>query len=578
MPLCNTCTFLFHTQIFDFRIAATSSPARVTERAWLSSDRRCVTNVWAGHRRMWPMFNKEYLHALKITHEDLSDLLPDIEAVERLVHSKGPDDNGRGGGSIIAILRELPASDETYANISDWIHRSKSPWYPTRLLDVGFKGSPSITLVHSAQAIDKVEKYMTLSHRWGDASIPTLTTKTIITWTQGFSVKILPKTFQDFITLAQRLQIRYVWIDSLYLRMVDKPNIDWRVKREPNPEEIATEKCLLVENEFWEDQISKSPLSIRGWVVQERWLCPRNLRFGPREVFFECGQSTLSESNLQMLQSPQVTLLPVTPGTELYTAWGEILCKYSRCFLTYATDRTVAFSGIAKFFRSLVDDKYVAGLWLRNLASEMMWYRNRLLTTAVIEGAEDRLFLFKKDEAGAYRAPSFSWASTAVPIEPNHMNDNILIIGTLKKMRLQPYYDGEMTDLYVVPDSPGGNSKKMKDWSEAMSNEATEATLDFQLNNDDIDAWVSKDNLYYIPWQDCWNSHSASSSKRDDNSLTCLLVELADINMNRFRRIGRIYIHSKSQRKLYITKQDHEPTLPCQYYDKTTGRHTIYLI
>lgn len=585
------------------------------------------------------------------------------------------------------------ASDETFAKIKDWIHgceqdhtqcsrfRSQVPWYPTRLLDVGPEGNSSIALVHSAQAIDKDEKYITLSHRWGDAKVPTLTTKTIINWAQGLAVNTLPKTFQDFIMLAKRLQIRYVWIDSLCiiqagddgndwrtealtmdkvymnsycnvsadwgspkrglyferdLRMVDKPKFDWRVKRQPNRDVVVAEKCILVENEFWEDQVSRSPLSVRGWVVQERWLCPRNLRFGPREVFFECGQTTLSErfpktfpepllegdvilksafSNLQTLQSPQATLLPATPGTELYTAWGDVLSKYSRCYLTYASDRTVAFSGIAKFFRSLVDDNYIAGLWLQNLASEMMWFRHRLLTTAVVEDTKDRLFLFKDDKKGAYRAPSFSWASTAVPVVPNHMKDNvgfiisvrcikfrdnpnasiedwtgdifgplsspmieILVVGALKKMRLQPYFDGEMTDFYVVPDSPSGSSKKLEDWSESISKETAEATLDFQVNNDDVASLAAKDNLYYIPWQDCWNSHLPSNSKRDDDSLTCLLVELTDVSMNRFRRIGRLYVHDKSKRKLYIAKQSNESTLPCEHYDSTTRRHTIYLI
>ncbi|UKZ74872.1 hypothetical protein TrVFT333_002542 [Trichoderma virens FT-333] len=302
----------------------------VAERASLSPDRRCVTNVWAGRRRMWPMFNKEYFHALKISHEDLPELLPEIEAVEKLVQPKGRDDNGRAGGSIIALLREQAdinvsststASDETYANISDWIHRYSWILAP--------RAAPQSYLSAALKPYTK-EKYMTLSHRWGDSNIPTLTTNTIIPWAQELSIKILPKTFQDFIILAQRLQVRYVWIDSLCiiqqgddgndwriealtmdqvymnsycnvsadwgspkrglyfqrdLRMIDKPNIDWRVKRQRNPDVVAVEECVMVENEFWEDQISRSPLSIRGWVVQERWLCPRNLRFGPREVF-----------------------------------------------------------------------------------------------------------------------------------------------------------------------------------------------------------------------------------------------------------------------------------------------------
>lgn len=142
-----------------------------------------------------------------------------------------------------------------------------------------------------------------------------------------------------------------------------------------------------------------------------------------------------------------------------------------------------------------------------------MWFRHRLLTTAVVEDTKDRLSLFRHDEEGVYNAPSFSWASTAVPIEPNHMKDNvgfiisvkcikfrdssnasiedwtgdifgplsnpmieILVVGALKKMRLQPYFDGEMTDFYVVPDSPSGSSKKLEDWSESISKETAEAT------------------------------------------------------------------------------------------------------
>lgn len=191
---------------------------------------------------------------------------------------------------------------------------------------------------------------------------------------------------------------------------------------------VVVEKCILVENEFWEEQVSRSPLSVRGWVVQERWLSPRNLRFGRREVLFECAESTFCErfgnnfpealqegdvvlkaafSKLQKFQSQQTALGPATPGTELYGAWGDVLARYSRCNLTFASDRAVAFAGIAKFFKALVDDNYVAGLCIRNLASEMPWFRNCLLTKAVVEELRDRLSLFQHDQTHQYRAPSF---------------------------------------------------------------------------------------------------------------------------------------------------------------------------
>lgn len=156
MPLCSTCDHFFQTQEFDFsvvdvtvddyphhfsilgflkaadqkcficwrafrnsfsnpakarghleRIARlTSSPRRVTERARLSPDRRCVTHMSGGHRRIWTRFNAEYLHGMRMAHEDSSDLLLDIEAVEKLIKSEAQDDNGRGAGSIVALLRE----------------------------------------------------------------------------------------------------------------------------------------------------------------------------------------------------------------------------------------------------------------------------------------------------------------------------------------------------------------------------------------------------------------------------------------------------------------------------------------
>ncbi|KAM0523761.1 hypothetical protein ACHAPE_001012 [Trichoderma viride] len=273
-----------------------------------------------GRRRIWTKFNAEYLDGMRTSHEDLPDLLPDIEAVEQLIRPEAQDDNGRGAGSIIALLRDPKASDanvqspstasnETFANISTWIRRCEEE-HPQCAY---FR---RIMLVPGGRAIAKNEKYMTLSHRWGSSNIPTLTTQTIDTWNNGFSVNILPKRYQEFITLAQHLHIRYVWIDSLCiiqegdggedwraealtmeqvyqnsycnvsadwgsgkrglyferdLRLVDKPQIDWKVKRQPNLDVVVVEKCVLVENEFWEEQVSRSPLNVRGWVVQERW-------------------------------------------------------------------------------------------------------------------------------------------------------------------------------------------------------------------------------------------------------------------------------------------------------------------
>ena len=587
---------------------------------------------------------------------------------------------------MVPVLQLSTESDETFATLSRWIKqcelehdgcgrlKSKTPWYPTRLLDVG---TQDVKLVPGSRAAG--QEYMTLSHRWGSSTILKLTTNVITSWANGFPVKSLSKTFQDFISLARRLKIRHVWIDSLCIiqegdngadwrsealtmnnvyvhsycnisadwgsdtrglfflrdqRVLDMPSIDVEVKRDES--ESMIQHCLLVENEFWEAQVSRSPLNGRGWVVQERWLSTRNLRFGPREVFFECGQHTLCErfsENLptelcegdvvlksasswsRLLQGPNpLSLEPATPGTALYNAWDAVLCKFSACFLTYRSDRLVAFAGIAKSFRTMLSDRYIAGLWQRNLLSEMMWYRDRLATTAVINEPKDEGHLFEKYQTAQYIAPSFSWASSAVPVDLNHVQTNlgylvnatcikyrsaandpieewvedifgpmsgptieVMVIGHLRKMRLLPYYDGEFTDLYVVPEGPNARFKAMEPWSKEMDKNVREATLDFQVRNDDLAAFAAKTDYYYMPWQDHWDPRLPTDNKRDD-SFTSLLLELVDHSMGRFRRIGRMWTHFRQERDLCIAEQGNESILPCASYHKNSKKHTIYVI
>jgi hypothetical protein len=595
---------------------------------------------------------------------------------------------------MITALSNFTDSDETFAMLNFWIKqcelehdscrrsKSKTPWYPTRLLDVGTQGSKDVKLVPGSQAAAAGQKYMTLSHRWGASTVLKLTAAVITDWANGLPVQSLSKAFQDFISLARRLNIRYVWIDSLCiiqegddgadwrsealtmnnvymhsycnisadwgsdtrglffprdLRVLDMPVIDVRFKRE-NTDSIVTEECLLVESDFWEAQVSRSPLSSRGWVVQERWLSTRNLRFGPREVFFECGQHTLCERfpeklpNVlcegdvilksvfgvsQLFRGPIAgSLGQATPGNALYDSWEAILSKYSSCSLTYGSDRLIAFAGIANFFRTMLDDRYIAGLWLRNLLSEMMWFRDRLATTAVIDDPKDDNRLFEKPQTGQYIAPSFSWASTAVTVAVNHVETNlgflvnascikyrstlsdpieewtedifgpmlsptieVMVIGSLRKMRLLPYYDGKETALYVVPDGPKARFRALEAWSEEIDTDALQATLDFQVRNSDLAAFIAETDFYYMPWQDHWDPRlPADPEHKREQSFTGLMLELIDSRMCRFRRIGRMWTYGRRDRDLCIAEQGNESILPCAHYDEATKQHTIYIV
>ncbi|KAL8833929.1 MAG: hypothetical protein Q9176_007751, partial [Flavoplaca citrina] len=184
-------------------------------------------------------------------------------------------------------------------------------------------------------------EYVTLSHRWGQASIFRLTKDTFTRLRDGFNSSILPQTFQDAMAFAKRnLNIRYMWIDSLCIFQDADDRSDWikeaaqmhRVYEHAycnlsatggedssvglyhprrtdslchvevdltfsilDPQASPTRYAML-DYLYWEKELSKSPLHYRGWVVQERLLARRVLHFCRNELIWECNEMAASEA------------------------------------------------------------------------------------------------------------------------------------------------------------------------------------------------------------------------------------------------------------------------------------------
>jgi hypothetical protein len=101
-------------------------------------------------------------------------------------------------------------------------------WYPTRLLDLVnlHPHKDTIRLVKTAEEPPRAP-YATLSHCWGGASFLQLTKATLSSCSIAIPVFDLPKTFREAISVARRLDIRYLWIDSLCI-MQDRDDLtDW---------------------------------------------------------------------------------------------------------------------------------------------------------------------------------------------------------------------------------------------------------------------------------------------------------------------------------------------------------------
>jgi hypothetical protein len=332
--------------------------------------------------------------------------------------------------------------------------KRKPNWYPTRLLDLHNTDTTGhIKLIHTTQH-QPTEDYATLSHCWGGASLVKLTTATLAQFSSKINVSDLPRTFNDAIKVALFLGIRYVWIDALTI-LQDSPE-DWAqeaslmadvyqnasinfgatassdsngglfFERNPdlvNPQRFKIELCelLVLDRSQWYFELTQQPLLRRGWVTQERWLCPRMLHFSGNQLFWECsnmvGCEATPESSHNDLHSNQMSYrfksenesddTRVGRGIDvrrterrkrLFDQWDKIITQYSGSNLTFESDKLVAISGLAKRFHRELGDEYIAGLWESELIFQMAW-----TTYEANTGSQGR--------TGEYIAPSWSWAS-----------------------------------------------------------------------------------------------------------------------------------------------------------------------
>lgn len=83
---------------------------------------------------------------------------------------------------------------------------------------------------------------------------------------------------------------------------------------------------------------------------------------------------------------------------DLYHEWRTaIVTPYSSRYLTFSKDRLFALSAITTAFHERLGDKFLAGLWRKQLHRDLCWYRFDHLSEGL--------------ETNGYTAPSWSWAS-----------------------------------------------------------------------------------------------------------------------------------------------------------------------
>ena len=347
---------------------------------------------------------------------------------------------------------------------------------PTRIIDVGLKVSinpndfGSVTAdqydVRLIESGGEHGRYVALSHCWGQSLSFTTTKETYSIRKQCMSLSEMPETFRDAILMTRKLDIQYLWIDSLCIIQDDKGDWERESARMADvfsnsyitlaasnadgdskgflhtrivPDKISTrlrmndgDECQLY-FQLWTGSeafrqrlgapVDKEPLTSRAWVIQERWLSRRTVLFATDQTFWECQELCVAENGDCSRESRYcmsrligsftdfqtdfedltIDYRGITPQGTKYTYWYQLLSLYTQCSLTNINDKLPAMSGLASLLAKVTSDQYCAGIWLNDFTRGLLW--TRLAPRRRDNGSLDLRI------AEPYRAPSFSWAS-----------------------------------------------------------------------------------------------------------------------------------------------------------------------
>lgn len=203
---------------------------------------------------------------------------------------------------------------------------------PARLIDLGLGPKKVLTArLRETRDFSEMPAYATMSHCWGRGMSMALTKETYTSYHKQLPLQSIPRKFVQAMRATTELGLRYLWIDALcivqdydsecesevakmhhiYQRSQfniaaasasswEYPLWDTWDRRSADVLMIdpdwATLKFYCVGEDLWLNNILRSPLLKRGWVLQEITLAPRNLYFGKNQMFWECASLQACET------------------------------------------------------------------------------------------------------------------------------------------------------------------------------------------------------------------------------------------------------------------------------------------
>lgn len=336
--------------------------------------------------------------------------------------------------------------------------RNRQQFSPTRLVEIVTKDGKAAGWKIVELAEDDPRPYCTLSHCWGKSLHFCLGKQNYIGLLAEQKMAELPKTYREACEVATSLGFSHIWIDSLCI--VQDDVADWEKEsavmgqiyegavvniaatwaadgslgiyhaRDPATvaaPDLSEGSTTLARLRMYTDDIEEAPLNTRAWVLQERYLAPGQLSFTKNQVYWECqelmaceqfpggmsGEAWNPKLMAGFLSGYRTVAPPVGKPTmdfgdivSVNEAWGAMVKAYSSCYLTRGSDKLVALAGLAGKVREARKDTYLAGMWRKELLSQLCWN-----TYPQHERAVSRI-------RGCW-IPTWSWASLDGPISPD---------------------------------------------------------------------------------------------------------------------------------------------------------------
>lgn len=321
---------------------------------------------------------------------------------------------------------------------------------PTRVIDV--RGS---TLKLADPSPSGTHQYVALSHCWGTCRSFLTTRENAQDRKRGFHLDELPATFQDAVEVTRRLDIAYLWIDSICILQGDRE--DWEIEgskmadvyanatltiaaanasddaegflkpRAQSPT-LTIDVCLhSTDGDSTHDRTTRiytrlpprtdliyEPLDGRAWCLQERYLSSRILFFASDALRWECLGAGWFEAGRGLakhkLMLPDVMPVALEGGALSHVPWYKMAELYTTRAITYAGDKLPALSALASRVAWQSGDEYLAGLWSEDLFSGLLWYRQ--VRRRFRDREPEKPFRNGGHSVErAYLAPTWSWAS-----------------------------------------------------------------------------------------------------------------------------------------------------------------------